>query len=122
MVSSELCGDPKIDPHEQTDPRWTPALAVAAGLRRQFDAALDRIDVLSHYSKELGEIRAALHLSNTDPVTALERIGALQELRAAGEALRAAIDDPRSVCTSGSLGGPLMDAMERWDYVAEERP
>lgn len=33
MVGSEICGDPKLDPKDHRDPRWTSTLEEAAKLR-----------------------------------------------------------------------------------------
>lgn len=42
MISSELCGDGKIDPNNSFDPRWTPALDKARQLRARAEAAEKR--------------------------------------------------------------------------------
>lgn len=37
MVGSEICGDPKLDPKDHRDPRWTPTLEEAAKLRAEVE-------------------------------------------------------------------------------------
>jgi hypothetical protein len=33
MIASAACGDPRLDPRDWADPRWTPALEAVSGLR-----------------------------------------------------------------------------------------
>lgn len=43
MLGSEVCGDPKLDPDDSGDPRWTPALREARALRERAQRAEARV-------------------------------------------------------------------------------
>jgi len=66
MLGSEICGDPKLDPDDFGDPRWTPALREARALRER----AQRAEAWKRLAKRL---RARL-LNATDAVAALARV------------------------------------------------
>jgi hypothetical protein len=60
MVSSEACGDPKIDPSDLRDPRVTATLQDVARLRAELAAAREPSEAVKAWRAVLPEERAGL--------------------------------------------------------------
>jgi len=93
-VSSELCGDPKLDVNDTSDPRWTPALRDAANVRAGRDAA---IAAEATQAKRIGALEKALLKAITD----------FGSHEITGRINRKAIDQLRAVL-DGSAGEELV--------------
>lgn len=94
MVGSEICGDPKLDPKDHRDPRWTPTLEEAAKLRADnerlrtdlasAEEALRQVDAeLTALAEENEKLRAELRRARPpfEYGLALDEIDALREER-----------------------------------------